>query len=77
MLFSGYRRRPELAAAALRDGWFSPSDLGRLDASGRLTVRGRADDVINTGGEKVVAGEVAAVLQTCPGVRDVGGGRPA
>jgi o-succinylbenzoate---CoA ligase len=38
--------------------------------SGRLVVRGRADDVINTGGHKVVPGEVAAVLQACPGVRD-------
>jgi O-succinylbenzoic acid--CoA ligase len=38
---------------------------------GRLVVRGRADDVINTGGHKVVPGEVAAALQTCPGVRDV------
>ena len=34
-------------------------------------VRGRADDVINTGGHKVVPGEVAAVLSTCPGVREV------
>jgi O-succinylbenzoic acid--CoA ligase len=33
-------------------------------------VRGRADDVINTGGFLVVPGEVAAALQTCPGVRD-------
>ena len=51
--------------------WFRTGDLGRLDSSGRLVVRGRADDVINTGGHKVVPGEVAAVLQTCPGVRDV------
>src|SRR5690606_25076876 len=29
------------------------------------------DDVINTGGEKVVAGEVAAVLSRHPAVRDV------
>ncbi len=55
------------------DGVFSfrTGDLGQIDASGRLTVRGRADDVINTGGHKVVPGEVAAVLGTCPGVRDV------
>ena len=33
-----------------------------LDETGRLTVRGRADDVIITGGEKVVADEVAALL---------------
>jgi O-succinylbenzoic acid--CoA ligase len=51
--------------------WFRTADLGRLDSSGRLTVRGRADDVINTGGHKVIPGEVAAALQTCPGVRDV------
>jgi len=70
VLFSGYR--PELAGqAGLRDGWFRTGDLGRLDSSGRLAVRGRADDIINTGGHKVVPGEVAAVLQTCPGVRDV------
>jgi len=67
VLFSGYRGGPGAPA----DGWFRTGDLGRLDSSGRLTVRGRADDVINTGGHKVVPGEVAAVLATCPGVRDV------
>ncbi|MBV9206456.1 MAG: AMP-binding protein [Actinobacteria bacterium] len=50
--------------------FFRTGDLGRMDSSGRLTVRGRADDVINTGGHKVIPGEVAAVLQACPGVRD-------
>ncbi len=69
VLFSGYLGGPE--QPALRDGWFYTGDLGRLDSSGRLTVRGRADDVINTGGYKVVPGEVTAALQTCPGVRDV------
>ena len=84
VLFSGYRpggREPPvrggLGGSPLRrrppDGarWFRTGDLGRLDAAGRLTVRGRADDVINTGGHKVIPGEVAAALQTCPGVRDV------
>jgi o-succinylbenzoate---CoA ligase len=66
VLFSGYRRGPRAPA----DGWFRTADLGALDAAGRLRVRGRADDVINTGGHKVVPGEVAAALQTCPGVRD-------
>ncbi len=66
VLFSGYRGQ-----AARRDRWFRTGDLGRLDAAGRLTVRGRADDVINTGGHKVIPGEVAAALLGCPGVRDV------
>jgi o-succinylbenzoate---CoA ligase len=66
VLFSGYRRGPR----APGDGWFRTGDLGRVDAAGGLVVRGRADDVITTGGHKVVPGEVAAALQACPGVRD-------
>jgi o-succinylbenzoate---CoA ligase len=66
VLFSGYRGGPRAPAG----GWFRTGDLGALDAAGRLTVRGRADDVINTGGHMVVPGEVAAALQACPGVRD-------
>jgi O-succinylbenzoic acid--CoA ligase len=72
VLFSGYRTLAASAVGAvLADGWFRTGDLGQLDAAGRLRVRGRADDVINTGGRKVVPGEVAAALETCPGVREV------
>jgi o-succinylbenzoate---CoA ligase len=67
VLFTQYRG----ASGAPQESWFRTGDLGRLDDSGRLTVRGRADDVINTGGHKVVPGEVAAALESCPGVRDV------
>jgi acyl-CoA synthetase (AMP-forming)/AMP-acid ligase II len=56
--------------AALDGGEFVTSDLGYV-SEGRVVVRGRADDVINTGGHKVVPGEVSAALQSCPGVRDV------
>jgi len=49
---------------------FVTSDLGFI-ADGRVVVRGRADDVINTGGHKVIPGEVAAALSDCPGVREV------
>jgi len=71
VLFSGYRLQPGLTAAVLSDGWFRTADLGRVAPDGRVSVRGRADDVINTGGEKVVPGEVEAVLGTCAGVGDV------
>jgi O-succinylbenzoic acid--CoA ligase len=70
VLFSGYRNRPDLTAAAVDDGWFVTSDVGRLDSGGRLTVRGRADEMINTGGEKVAPAEVAAILEGCPAVRE-------
>ncbi|MFE0148527.1 AMP-binding protein [Nonomuraea sp. NPDC059007] len=66
VLFSGYR----FGAAPFEDGWFVTSDLGELNG-GRLRVLGRADDVINTGGEKVVAGVVAAVLGEHPEIADV------
>jgi o-succinylbenzoate---CoA ligase len=79
VLFSGYRQGgsggmgpPGIESPVARgDGWLRTGDLGRVDSVGRLVVRGRADDVINTGAHLVVPAEVAAVLQTCPGVRDV------
>lgn len=33
--------------------WFRTGDLGSVDGEGRITVLGRADDLINTGGMKV------------------------
>jgi o-succinylbenzoate---CoA ligase len=70
VLFSGYRLRPDLTEQA-RDGrWFMTTDIGSIGPDGQLLVRGRADDVINTGGEKVVAAEVEAALGSCPGVRE-------
>ena len=62
---------PDDVAPADDVPWFRTGDVGRLDAEGRLTVAGRADDVINTGGHKVIPGEVAAALESFPGVRDV------
>ena len=75
VLMSGYHGRPDLTAAVLEAAGggreFVTSDLGHVDAGGRVVIRGRADDVIITGGHKVVPGEVSAVLSTCPGVREV------
>ena len=65
VLFNRYTGQPP------RTGPFVTSDLGSIDMSGLTLVRGRADDVINTGGHKVIPGEVARALQDCPGVREV------
>ena len=70
VLMAGYRLRSDLSAAAVVDGWLRTEDLGSWD-DGRLVVHGRADDVIVTGGENVVAGRVADVLAGHPDVDDV------
>jgi O-succinylbenzoic acid--CoA ligase len=77
VLMNGYHGQPSGTASVLVDEpvlgrtEFVTSDLGYLDDAGRVVVRGRSDDVINTGGHKVVPGEVANVLSSCPGVREV------
>ena len=53
-VFAGYRNR-EANADAFVDGFFRTGDLGELDASGRLTLRGRSKDVIVTSGGKTVS----------------------
>lgn len=80
VLMNRYYGQPDLTAGALVERAaagrpagleFVTSDLGAVSADGRVTVRGRADDVINTGGHKVVPGEVTAALSSCPSVREV------
>ena len=53
------------------DGWLTTGDLGKIDAKGRLTVTGRADDMLISGGRNVHPLEVESCLAGCPGVRDV------
>jgi len=62
VLFDGYEGDPERTATVLRDGWFRTDDLGRVDRDGRLQVTGRVDDVIISGGVKVPAGAVSAMI---------------
>jgi O-succinylbenzoic acid--CoA ligase len=71
MLFRRYRGDPARTAAALRDGWLHTGDLGRIAPDGRLTVLGRRDDLIISGGVNVHPDEVEAVLATHPGVAEV------
>lgn len=51
------------------DGYFVTGDRGAIDANGRLSVHGRADSVIVTGGENVHPSEVEAALMAIDGVR--------
>ena len=69
-LFEGYQADAERTEEVLRDGWFRTDDLGSLE-DGRLTISGRADDVIISGGVKVPAVAVEHMLLKHPSVRDV------
>ena len=72
----GYRLDPAATEAAFADGWFRTRDAGSLD-DGRLTVHGRLDDVVISGGVNVSPLAVEAVLREHPGVADaVVFGRP-
>ena len=72
----GYLDRPGLTAErflvdAEGTRWFVTDDRGRWDAAeGQLTVLGRLDDVIVTGGHKVEPRDVEAALRLLPQVRD-------
>ena len=53
------------------DGLMSTGDMGVLDAEGRLTVTGRDDDMIVSGGENVFPSEVEDLIADLDEVREV------
>ena len=53
------------------DGWLTTGDLGEIDENGRLTVSGRADDMLISGGSNIHPLTVESCLAGCPGIRDV------
>jgi o-succinylbenzoate---CoA ligase len=74
-LAKGYRNpvNPGAPDPFAEPGWFYTDDLGALDysgGSGVLTVLGRADDAISTGGLTVLPQPVEAALCTHPAVSD-------
>ena len=65
----GYWRRPEATGESrTADGWFVTGDVGRLDREGRLTLEGRASDMIISGGLNVYPIEIEQVLDAHPAV---------
>ncbi|HEX3592190.1 MAG TPA: AMP-binding protein [Pseudonocardiaceae bacterium] len=69
--FGGYWHRPDADAKAIRDGWYLTGDLAVADEDGDIWVAGRADDMINTGGENVYPDEIEAALVRCADIADV------
>jgi acyl-CoA synthetase (AMP-forming)/AMP-acid ligase II len=65
-----YYRNPQESAAAFRDGWYYPGDLGRFDADGFLYLTGRAKDMIIRGGVNIYPAEIEQTLVAHPAVAE-------
>jgi O-succinylbenzoic acid--CoA ligase len=68
-LAKGYRNPPDPDPFA-EPGWFRTDDIGALGDSGVLSVLGRADEAISTGGLTVLPQPVEAALRTHSAVAD-------
>ncbi len=74
---SGYHKLPEATAAATAGGWIHTSDMARQDERGFITLLGRRDEMINSGGYNISPREVERVLSEHPAVSEaVVFGRP-
>jgi malonyl-CoA/methylmalonyl-CoA synthetase len=70
-VFSGYWRMPERTRAELRgDGFFATGDLAVMAEDGRVTLVGRARDLIISGGLNVYPAEVERAIDAIPGVTE-------
>ena len=68
-VFSGYWRMPEKTAEEFRsDGFFRTGDLGVTDEDGRVSIVGRAKDLVISGGYNVYPKEVEKLLDEMPEV---------
>lgn len=69
-LMSGYYKRPDLTAQAIRDGWLHSGDLGYVDADGFLYLVDRQKDMIISGGVNVYPRDIEEVIVQHPAVKE-------
>lgn len=71
-VFRGYYNDPELTQECMTpDGWFRTGDLGYVDSSGFLHLKGRLKEIVIRGGLHVYPDEVEQILSRLPWVRAV------
>jgi malonyl-CoA/methylmalonyl-CoA synthetase len=69
-VFLEYWRQPDATAHAFRDGWFRTGDVAVVE-NGAYRLLGRSSvDIIKTGGEKVSAVEIEAILRLHPAIAE-------
>jgi len=70
-VFKGYWRSPEKTVEEFRpDGYFKSGDLATMGKDGRITIVGRAKDLIITGGFNVYPKEIEGELNSLPGIAE-------
>ncbi|NOZ43458.1 MAG: AMP-binding protein [Alphaproteobacteria bacterium] len=70
-LFQGYWEMPEKTREDMRaDGFFISGDMAVADEDGRISIVGRAKDLIIAGGFNIYPKEIEAVIDQLPGVRE-------
>jgi malonyl-CoA/methylmalonyl-CoA synthetase len=68
-VFKGYWRNPEKTKEEFRkDGYFVTGDLATMNKGGRVSIVGRAKDLIITGGFNVYPKEIEGELNSLPGI---------
>lgn len=68
-VFKGYWRRPDKTREEFSgDGWFITGDVCSIDEQGRVTIAGRAKDLIISGGFNIYPREIEDALNRLPGI---------
>ena len=68
---SGYWQMAEASSGGFTaDGWFITGDMVVMDGDGRVTIVGRAKDLIIAGGFNIYPKEVEEVIDALPGVEE-------
>jgi acyl-CoA synthetase (AMP-forming)/AMP-acid ligase II len=70
-VFEHYYANAEATAAAFDGEWYRTGDVAEMDEEGFVTIVGRLGELIRTGGESVLPGEVEGVLRDHPQIADV------
>jgi acyl-coenzyme A synthetase/AMP-(fatty) acid ligase len=68
---AGYAGGEDLGERVDSAGFVDTGDLARIDEDDFVWIEGRADDLINRGGNKVHPAEVEEVIRMAPGIGDV------
>ena len=71
ILMTGYYKRADLTAQAIRDGWLFSGDMGYLDEEGYLYLVDRKKDMIDSGGVKVYPRDIEEIAAEHPEVAEV------